>query len=261
MSAAVTLPDEAAGASATPADEPRPEERWWRELRERIAVEEAARAVHAQSCTERLCDDCERYACATCRTAQVNEREGHCVDCLVDEAVRHAGVPQRYADAHRHTRTRVRSDVARSRAAKALDARALIAEGPAGSGKSTLVCAMLGARARRLIGEGRRWHGAMFVSAIDLGRSRSVSRLGEEPEIVLDAMRAKVLVIDDLGAESPRDSEPIVQVIHARHDAEAPTWITTGITAEEIATRYGGGIARRIYEGAIVIDCAEEAAR
>jgi hypothetical protein len=42
-------------------------------------------------------------------------------------------------------------------------------------------------------------------------------------------------------------------VVFERHDAERPTWITTGFSSQQLADFYGDGFLRRILEGAMVV--------
>ena len=42
-------------------------------------------------------------------------------------------------------------------------------------------------------------------------------------------------------------------VLFARHDADLPTWITTGFSSQQLAETYGDGAVRRITEGAYVV--------
>jgi hypothetical protein len=96
------------------------------------------------------------------------------------------------------------------------------------------------------------------VSCWRLGIERSINALGRgEASLVEQAMEwAGVVLLDDLGNPSrdpPMSAVP--DVILERHDAERPTWVTTWMTADEVEQRYGAGVARRIFEGATIIDC------
>lgn len=70
------------------------------------------------------------------------------------------------------------------------------------------------------------------------------------------AIRAPLLLLDDLGAEPPIPSNAVPEVIAERHAEERVTWITTGFAPKEIAERYGGGIARRVMENSAVLGIA-----
>lgn len=213
-------------------------------------------AEHRASCDAEFCDWCRRYACTVCRRVRVPDYDRPCRGCCVNEAIVEMGIRKRYADALQNLETRVSNRKARELAAKSLMAPKVVLKGLIGRGKTTLGAAMLIGRAGMLFDRGQRCAGARFIPAMELGLARSQHRLGAgEAELVEEAMTADLVLIDDLGAEGPRDVEVISAVIHARHDQDLGLWITTGLTAAEVGQRYGGGVERRLYEGAVLIDC------
>ncbi len=132
---------------------------------------------------------------------------------------------------------------------------ALVLLGSAGSGKTSLAAAALRAMARRLDAVGR------FVTAFDIAKARQEHRLGEgEAPAIEKALQARVLVLDELGAELGRNTA-VQEVIHERHSRERPTIYTTGFSKSELEGRYGAGIARRIFEDAMrlgaVVRCGQ----
>lgn len=214
---------------------------------------------HASQCRARWCNECGRHPCATCRRVQVDEWDGVCASCRLRTVVEQIGIPRRYRDARFDSealsqRVRSVSVVRASREASA--ARNVIAIGPSGSGKSSVMSAMVQNR-EKLELERKSFRGPLlWVSALDLERARAEHRLGDgEAMLVTRAINAGLLVIDDLGAESPRAADVIAHVIHTRHDDEAATWVTTGLSAADIASRYSGGVERRLYEGAAIVQC------
>jgi DNA replication protein DnaC len=77
----------------------------------------------------------------------------------------------------------------------------------------------------------------------------------EEGNALRDRLSARyLLVIDDLGKESPTvkcygtEISPVADVIRARYDKGLPTIITTNLTADEIAERYGVDVLDRMKE-------------
>lgn len=124
-----------------------------------------------------------------------------------------------------------------------LRAAGAVFAGPAGSGKTSLAVACLHARGTGL-----------FVPALRLGTARQQSRLGGgEAPAVDDAVRAPLLLLDDVGQEAKTATNAVKDVVFARHDADRPTWITTGLSAKQLAEVYGDGFVRRIFEGAYAV--------
>jgi Mrp family chromosome partitioning ATPase len=135
--------------------------------------------------------------------------------------------------------------------------RRVVFFGDPGVGKTSLAVALLRALAESAIATTsfdrdedvraivRRFH---FASAHRLGTAGIA--VHDDPEAIRTATRARVLLLDDLGAERSIPSNPIPDVIAERHAEDRTTWITTGLSAKEIVDRYGGGVARRVLEGA-----------
>lgn len=132
--------------------------------------------------------------------------------------------------------------------------------GPAGSGKSTLACAIL----RRIHDRAtfgcdhaihRRARGAFFVSAPDLAADVDAARTERRvSDLRRMARNATVLVLDEVS----KGGEPAWEIIQLRHDRNVPTIVTSWETPSELASRFGGGFARRI--GASVIECRRKGA-
>ena len=130
----------------------------------------------------------------------------------------------------------------------ALGAHGLLIAGPSGSGKTSLACALLRAWGAR--NPGRQ---GIFASARSLGVARAQHALGagEAPEVVR-ACSADLLVLDDLGSERDTPTNAVPDVIFTRAEAGRPMWVTTWMTPQAIAQRYGDGVARRLYEAGLV---------
>lgn len=139
--------------------------------------------------------------------------------------------------------------------------------GPAGAGKTTLAVALLRALVESKIAR------HAFASDDDVDavtrqyRFASAHRLAvtrlpahADPIEISLAMRARVVLLDDLGSDSAIDSSPIQNIIAERHAEERVTWITTGLSPAEIAKRYGGGTARRVLQGAQTFRMERDAA-
>jgi DNA replication protein DnaC len=130
--------------------------------------------------------------------------------------------------------------------------------GPSRVGKTSLAVAML----RRWVSE----HGrtAEFIAVHRLGFARIQHAAGRgEPEIVERAMNAPLALLDDVGSERDTGTNPLPDIIFERHAAQRPTWVTTGLTREQLIQRYGTGMVSRLFDRTKVIrlasrECAEE---
>jgi DNA replication protein DnaC len=130
--------------------------------------------------------------------------------------------------------------------------QALVLYGPSGAGKTSTVCAlyrwvldqaMRADATEQMVAEAC---GAAFVPARDLASARG--EYGKEPALVRLAKRASLLVIDDMGAESPGSKQVIEDVVAHRHDHTLVTWVTTGVARDQFQVRYTGGTERRLTE-------------
>lgn len=123
-----------------------------------------------------------------------------------------------------------------------LGAPRVVLAGGSGAGKTSLAVACL--RERLHVG-------ARFVSAIDLATARIQHAAGDgEASLVVVAIEAPLLLIDDLGEETMTSTSAVRDVVRARHAAGRATWVTTGLRSREIVAKYGDGIRRRLFEGA-----------
>lgn len=122
--------------------------------------------------------------------------------------------------------------------------------GAAGSGKTSLAVAALRGHFER------HDRSVLFVPAYKLGVARIQHPAGQgEPDVVRRALKADLLLLDDVGAELQTANNAVPFVLQARHDANRPTWVTTGETKDQLAEKYGAGVQRRITERARIIRC------
>lgn len=215
----------------------------------------------------------EAGACAVCSAAMVRrvvETRGTGMSGAVDRRVvtvcpacerreaweaRCGSVPGRYAWARLDApEMPLRVGAVALRAAVASPvAEQLIFTGPSGSGKTSLAAALFRAAMRPSDASG------LFALSWRLGACRATWPLGKgDPPALVAAMSARLLVLDDVGSEPPGATNPVAEVIFERHAEALPTWITTALTVETAAARYGEGIARRMFEGAAVLDCGAQ---
>ncbi len=115
--------------------------------------------------------------------------------------------------------------------------------GPSASGKTSLAVALVRERVRIF---GEPW---MMSLAFRLGSARIQHRAGDGEALLVErAMAAKFLLLDDLGQETMTATNPIADIIQHRDAEMLPTWITTGLSRADVGTRYGGGVARRVFD-------------
>lgn len=209
----------------------------------------------------------QNHPCRKCQKTKASydgEFPGFCAPCQSAEAAASAalfsarivtqttaGLPPRYRWASFESpelAARVRPPKAIQRALAASQAAStVVLLGGAGSGKTSLACAVLRALAAqfKIVGS--------FASCFGLAKARQEHPLGQgDAPAVSDAARAKLLLLDELGAELSRNTA-VAEVIHERHAQERQTIYTSGFTEQQLCDRYGDGIARRVFEGAVVI--------
>jgi len=133
----------------------------------------------------------------------------------------------------------------------------IVLVGAAGTGKTSLLVSMLRAACAH---RPRIRFSALFVPAHSIARAREQYPLGEgEPPLIERATRSALVALDDLGSERESSQGAIVDLIFDRRLADRCTWATTGLSADDVANRYGGGFARRLFERSTVIACERPA--
>jgi DNA replication protein DnaC len=142
----------------------------------------------------------------------------------------------------------------------------LLLVGPTEAGKTSAAAALLNEIVERGTAEGAKRReaelagGIRFLLSSRLASARSRSPLGEDPEEVVQALEATVLVIDELGLEEQRFIPELETIIHEWHSSGRRTIVTTGLTSEVLKERYQGGIVRRLAmdraHSTTVIRCA-----
>jgi DNA replication protein DnaC len=132
--------------------------------------------------------------------------------------------------------------------------------GPAGSGKTTLACAVV----REVLAAGltdghslTRARGIDYVFAPDLVSEVAQTPLGEFVPAIARAKRASVLVFDEVGRLGRLKGDTTVfEVIHERHRNQKPTIFTTPAKDEEQLFEWTGddGFSRRVFRDAQVVN-------
>jgi hypothetical protein len=95
-----------------------------------------------------------------------------------------------------------------------------------------------------------RWAaGIAFVSGPDLALARRMNKLGAEAPLVELAMRASLLVIDEIGHEyfNPDGDTTLFEVLNHRYlGKKRPTIVTSELNREQLMARYRPAAFRRI---------------
>ena len=140
----------------------------------------------------------------------------------------------------------------------------IILKGPNGTGKSSAACRYLANRSRVIISRNGiiekidAWDDGIYLRAPDCARIADL-----EEDRLEKIWGARTLVIDDLGEEAELGDKAIGRlraILTRRDDAITPktrTVITTNLTREEIASRYGKRVFDRLRELAVVINVTE----
>lgn len=186
--------------------------------------------------------------CPECADAAVRQQEARKATSEAEDRTI-ANIPPRYQWATLDTpelAKRVSSPSAITLARMVKDEVSVLLLGNAGSGKTSLAAAILRATATRERCTGR------FVKSFDLAKARQEHPLGDgESPAIERAMKAKVLVVDELGAEHGRNTA-MQELIQERHDHDRPTIFTSGFSLPELEQRYGVGIMRRVLCGKVI---------
>jgi DNA replication protein DnaC len=122
--------------------------------------------------------------------------------------------------------------------------------GPTGVGKTlAMVHSVLSLWERRIarVHERKPLPAVLFLKHAAIANARRNSPLGEEPQIIQDAMKAELLLIDDVGLADDRDSA-LVEIVDHRYDRGRPTLATTGLQTAEFSARLGEMLLRRLLQ-------------
>ena len=206
--------------------------------------------ARAEALGDRRANVCEH--CQGARVVGVKVREGDppaavpCWECVtLEERAEWAGIPRKFIGAD----VGALSGAARILARDWRGERSLVLAGDVGTGKSYLACALL---RRRL----ERGQPGRFVSVADLMdelKARFGDGAAEQSEAYFDRLASEpLLVLDDVGAEHNTEwsAQRVAALIDRRYRSEAPTIITTNLTHQELAVRYGKRLADRLNEWA-----------
>jgi DNA replication protein DnaC len=122
--------------------------------------------------------------------------------------------------------------------------------GPSGDGKTITVAALIRRVVDEAIATGDESSpvvGGLWISALELARSAREAPFGTRDPLLGDAIRAPLLVLDELGQERA-DDRWLMELMEPRYKRGAITITTSGLTLEQLETRYGIGATRRLVE-------------
>lgn len=212
-----------------------------------IAARVEAERAHQEACTLETCERCGRWP----RPTPLSDEQ------LFENWARPAltSLPAAFTGATFDAEWlgRLVGEANLKKAREATQAPRVALFGLPGTGKTSLVVAMFTAALRASKRDVWRKAEHLYVSAHGLAKARAMHPLGQgEAPLVARSLNAPLLVIDELGGEDARHASAVAEVIYERHAEDMPTWVTTGVDPAKLADRYGGGIARRLFEGAVV---------
>jgi len=121
--------------------------------------------------------------------------------------------------------------------------------GPAGTGKTHMAVATV------LRWIAARGYGARFLVVPEwLQEIKGGFHDGRSNELLYRARTAKLLVMDDLGAELATDwvQDTVYSVINHRYNELLPTVVTTNLNLSELSSKYHDRLASRLASGLVV---------
>lgn len=171
----------------------------------------------------------------------------------IDRLLRSSGIPARFERAafDDSVPAKLRTWAAKLIAGQGCGPAVLV--GGVGTGKTHAACAALGHLIRAGTGTAGR-----FTSPSEFGRlirDQWTAREHTEGSIVEQYAGAPVLVLDDLGAQRPIDTELLQELICTRYAADQlhATIVTSNLAASKFAEAIGERAADRLREGSTVI--------
>jgi len=172
---------------------------------------------------------------------------------IVERLFKDSKIPKRYLDFNYDNLVLDKSFIEKIKTHDLKEKRnSLLLFGGYGSGKTTLATVYLKAKVNEGIA-------GIFISVPDLlDHIRSAydeaQRLSPD-EIIEQAKKVDLLVLDDLGAEKPSEwvKEKLFQIVNYRYNELLPTIFTSNLSPEELENKIGERIVARIMEMAKII--------
>jgi DNA replication protein DnaC len=127
--------------------------------------------------------------------------------------------------------------------------------GPTGKSKTMMLSALAHRWGAEIAARGTmdpNFAGLVWAKAYTLADCVRWHKLGDgEPPEIKGARNATVLMLDDLGQENAGGEQTLFALLDDRYDRGAPTLVTSGLTIEQLKSRYGAHLFRRIVESGI----------
>lgn len=202
---------------------------------------------------------CEEKVLREARASYIAEHRPPAVEALWDEA----GVPARFGDRtfesfqlRRGTERPLKACRAFVEAFSPETTEGLWFIGSYGAGKTHLAVATLRAALEGTLASVRFTTASDLIAAVRPGEDERNFHWAEVDE----AIRADLLVLDDLGQEQSGDfsRDVIYRTINGRYEANRPLIVTTNAGDEQLERRYGGATVSRLLEMARPVIFSEE---
>ncbi|MGZ6360298.1 MAG: ATP-binding protein, partial [Ktedonobacterales bacterium] len=135
--------------------------------------------------------------------------------------------------------------------------QSLMLTGPFGTGKTGLLAGLTREVATLYVAGGRPDRRITWTTSVALMDAlRAGYEDGTGAEKLERAKACSLLIIDDLGADKPKEwvLERLFTIINERYEGKRPTFISTNYGIEELAERIGPRVLERLTETARIIE-------
>jgi hypothetical protein len=92
----------------------------------------------------------------------------------------------------------------------------------------------------------------VFGTGAEIAIARRKTAYGQEAPLIAAAMKANLLVLDDLGGEIK--NEAVLEIVDHRYRRQAATIVSTFLKPEGFRKHYGDALWRRLTESGVVVE-------